>query len=450
METVDEKTKIKFINHASILISNNKVSLLCDPWFSGSAFHKGWDLIYQNQIDMIEETLRGATHIWISHEHPDHFSIDFFKNQGQLIRKNKIKILIQVTKDKRVYNYLTHNKFSVVELKSGKKEFIEDNFSVTCIKDGFYDSALFIESYNDKVLNLNDCEINTIAKAKEIYKLTGNIDVLLTQFSYAAWKGGEENERWRKDAALSKLKTVELQMNIFRPKVTLPFASFIYFSNELNFYLNRDINSPEKVVSFFAGSDNKVQFLKPGDIFSGVYDEALNDNAVSFWVNQYTALAGKPLHTYTSVEFEKLFKSFKGYIKRIKSKNSILLMKLMRIISPIAVFKPVVIELIDLKIKVNVDYLYQKFEITGSSPVLGMHSESLNFIFTNSFGFDTLTVNGCFEEKQDGGFIRATKSLAIENLNNLGIEFNLGILLNLTIIKVFFSRLYYVAKKMKP
>ena len=26
-----------------------------------------------------------------------------------------------------------------------------------------------------------------------------------------------------------------------------------------------------------------------------------------------------------------------------------------------------------------------------------MHSESLSFIFKNEFGFDTLTVNGCFE-----------------------------------------------------
>ena len=46
--------------------------------------------------------------------------------------------------------------------------------------------------------------------------------------------------------------------------------------------------------------------------------------------------------------------------------------------------------------------------------MLSMKSESLNFIFKNSFGFDTLTVNGCFEEVQKGGFVKATKTLAIE------------------------------------
>ena len=54
--------------------------------------------------------------------------------------------------------------------------------------------------------------------------------------------------------------------------------------------------------------------------------------------------------------------------------------------------------------------------------LLCMHSESLNFMFKNSFGFDTLTVNGSFEEVTKNGFVRATKTLAIENLNNLGIK----------------------------
>ena len=80
--------------------------------------------------------------------------------------------------------------------------------------------------------------------------------------------------------------------------------------------------------------------------------------------------------------------------------------------------------------------------------MLSMKSESLNFIFKNSFGFDTLTVNGCFEEVQKGGFIKAAKTLAIENLNNLGIKIELKTLFNLSIIKLFLTRLYRVSKKL--
>ena len=61
------------------------------------------------------------------------------------------------------------------------------------------------------------------------------------------------------------------------------------------------------------------------------------------------------------------------------------------------------------------------------------------FIFTNNFGFDTLTVNGCFEESKNGGFIEVTKSLAIENLNNLGIRVTPRIIINFSIFKIFIS-----------
>ena len=80
--------------------------------------------------------------------------------------------------------------------------------------------------------------------------------------------------------------------------------------------------------------------------------------------------------------------------------------------------------------------------------MLSMKSESLDFIFKNSFGFDTLTVNGCFEEEQKGGFVQAAKSLSIENLNNLGLKFQLKTLFNTTIIKLFITRLYRVKSKL--
>ena len=67
-----------------------------------------------------------------------------------------------------------------------------------------------------------------------------------------------------------------------------------------------------------------------------------------------------------------------------------------------------------------------------------MSSESLNFMLNNPFGFDTLTVNGCFEEHNKGGFAKATKSLTLENLNNMGIMFNIKILINYNVILVFF------------
>ena len=78
-----------------------------------------------------------------------------------------------------------------------------------------------------------------------------------------------------------------------------------------------------------------------------------------------------------------------------------------------------------------------------------MMSESLDFIFKSTFGYDTLTVNGCFEEKKNGGFAKMTKLLAIENLNNIGIYIKLSIVFRFDIIIMFIKRLSAVNKKIK-
>ena len=69
-----------------------------------------------------------------------------------------------------------------------------------------------------------------------------------------------------------------------------------------------------------------------------------------------------------------------------------------------------------------------------------MHSQSLFFIFKNEFGFDTLTVNGCFEASREG-FLKSTKSLAIGSLNALGLGINIKLLKESKIIFLFLIKL---------
>ena len=74
------ETEIQFINHASLLVRCGSVSLLSDPEHPGDAFHKGWSLIHELQDEEIYTLLSDVSHIWISHEHPDHFSISFSRS----------------------------------------------------------------------------------------------------------------------------------------------------------------------------------------------------------------------------------------------------------------------------------------------------------------------------------------------------------------------------------
>ena len=440
------KTSIQFINHASVIVGDGRTFVLSDPWYLGDAFHKGWNLLHEIDNQDINKILDSVTHIWISHEHPDHLSISFFKSFAQKIREQSIKILFQKTSDKRVYKFLSAQGLDVLELDFNHQFSISNNYKVTCIKDGFYDSGLLIESHGEKILNLNDCEITTSNRADEVFAITGKVDVLLTQFSYAAWKGGKQNKRWRDEAASEKINTIKLQISKFDPRIVIPFASFVYFSNYENFYLNDAANKPEDIVEKIGKGENKLIIMAPFDIIGGVNESSNNDNAIEFWRKKYCDI--KPIHKFETIEISQLKENFDKYCERIHKNNNMILIKLLRAISPISAFKPCVVYINDLDITIKFDYVNKSFQQTTEVALLSMQSESLNFILKNSFGFDTLTVNGCFEEVVRNGFVNATKTLAIENLNNLGIKIEFKTLLNFSIIKLFLTRLYRVARKL--
>lgn len=441
------KTSIQFINHASVIIKGTNISLLSDPWYQGDAFHKGWNLLYEISDDQIINILNKVTHIWISHEHPDHFSISFFKKFSKQINERNIKILFQNTKDKRVIQFLKKLLFDCIELNDNVVLKLDESFSVTCIKDGFYDSALLVNNKDEIILNLNDCDVTHDSKAKAIFSKTGKVDVLLTQFSYAAWKGGKANNKWRVQAALDKLNSVELQISIFKPKFVIPFASFFYFSNRENFYLNDAINKPNDVVNRFKESNANIIIMKPNDLIGGDFEDYSNKKAIEFWNQQYSDIGEKKINAHEKINYDVINKSFINYCTRISMKNNIRFIAVIRSLCPIPFFKPVIINILDLNIIVKFDYISKKIEYSKDLPMICLNSESLNFLFNNSFGFDTLTVNGCFEEGRVGGFVAATKSLAIENLNNLGIFVVPRLIFNLSIIKKFMMSLYRVARK---
>lgn len=442
------KTSIKFINHASVIISGKKTVVLTDPWYEGDAFNKGWNLITETTDGEIDATLNIVTHIWLSHEHPDHFSISFFKKFKNKIKEKKIKILFQKTKDKRVISFIKQYNLDFIELDFNKKINLDNEFSVLCIKDGFYDSALLVYNKNEKILNLNDCDISTPNRATEVFKVTGAVDVLLTQFSFAAWKGGKGNVKWRNDSAREKLETINLQIKYFLPKIVIPFASFIYFSNNDNFYLNDAINTPKNVSLYFKNISSKVIFMKPQDKIGGDNEYYSNNKAVEYWEKLYSSLNSKKVNVYDTISEIEIKRSYEAYCNRILERNSLILMKLIKFLIPISFFRPVIIEVYDLNKNFKIDYLSRKIELINKKGMLKMNSACLNFLFKNTFGFDTLTVNGCFEEVSKNGFLNATKTLAIENLNNLGIYITIRNLLSFYVIKLFLTKLYRVARKL--
>jgi UDP-MurNAc hydroxylase len=442
-------TSLTFINHASVLISHGEISLLSDPWYQGDAFHKGWSLIHELTDDEISGLLERVSHIWISHEHPDHFSIMFFKKFGRKIKDSEITIIFQETSDKRVENFLSKSDFSldIISFDSWKK--LSADFEILCFKDGFYDSGLAIKTSDKTILNLNDCEINSHGRCEEVLNLTGECDILLSQFSYAAWKGGKENLAWRQIAAKEKIETLKLQARYFKPKVLVPFASYVYFSNTLNYYLNDSSNKPSDVIEAFVDHDTVIKIMAPFEMLNDLHSKVNNLKGLEFWDDARINLNSKEVKQYDVVDLIKIQQSFEDYQTRVFKNNTKWFIKLIKHFSPIAAFRPVIIRILDLGLVVKLDLFSDSLQLCTLDSDLSMSSESLYFMLNNSFGFDTLTVNGCFEEERESGFSKAARSLSIENLNNMGIEFRPNIIFNFKVLSMFFSRLLLVSKKVK-
>ena len=161
---------ITLVNHASVLVKGKTRAVLTDPWYWGSAFHQGWSLMYENTKVDIENVLDNTNYIWISHEHPDHFSIPFFKLYREKLISLGIKVIFQATKDKRVKKFIASEGIEVIELEEFHLFEIEEGYNISIAKDDFYDSSLIIQLNGKKIFNLNDCHFLSERKIKKFKK----------------------------------------------------------------------------------------------------------------------------------------------------------------------------------------------------------------------------------------------------------------------------------------
>ncbi|HKT33995.1 MAG TPA: MBL fold metallo-hydrolase [Nitrospira sp.] len=439
---------LTLVNHASVLIKGQSQSLLTDPWYDGDAFHRGWRLLYENTAEEVERVLNETTFIWISHEHPDHFSIGFFRKYRPMLIDKNIVVIFQKRPDKRVMQFLSKSGLQHMELDTGEPFTIEQNFTIRVIRDQFYDSALLVDLAGTKICNLNDCPMHSERRITAFQKQYGNCDVLLTQFSYAAWKGGRNNVRWRHAAAEDRMASVVRQARTLHAKTVVPFASFVYFANVLNSYLNDAVNTPQRVIDYCqaAKAPFACVFLRPMESLDlGASDWKQNPASLAFWEKAFGA--NKTYMEYVdSYSTDELSRLFRLYCERLKKNNSWWLIRCCRLLR--VAFRPIVIKLVDTGEVLLVDIGQQSLAPTDREPDIALHSDSLAFIFKFPYGFDTLGVNGTFEELRRGAFSRFAKNFAIENLNSLGYSFTLGLVFDLNLILIFAGRLISACKKL--
>ena len=414
---------ITFVNHASVIFSHKNIRLITDPWLFGPAFNNGWKLLSPSKFDIND--FDNITHIWFSHEHPDHFSNQVLNAIPENIRK-KITILFQNTLDHRVARRCERLNFKrVIEMKSNEYISLNDEFKIKCVPNSTYDSWFYAIIGDKKILNINDCMVDSNSQSKIVKRMIGDVDILLTQFGYASWVGNPEDVQLRVDASREKLQRIQIQDKIFQPKFIIPFASFVRFSHKDNHYINDQMNRIENVEKFIHEKTNSVPIiLYPGDIWSG---KEKIDNSLS--INKYTNDLQKNLELYDDpkiIDFDELRKLASAYIDNIKKRNNSIFIKLLH---KLHFFKTTNIFLKDLNISVSfnlIDGLKKSVSDKLNVDII-TDSDSLSFVFSWDYGVDTLFVNGRFRTS-GGKIMNFFRLFLIGTLNNNGRTFPLGVI----------------------
>jgi UDP-MurNAc hydroxylase len=411
---------IQFLNHASVLLTAGEASLVSDPWYSGAAFNRGWDLLAPDR------SLGGiaalARNIWISHEHPDHFSVEFFRSH-----EPRAEVLFQQTRDRRVANFLENAGWRVTECAKGIPVDI-GGATVTVGRKDFYDSWSLFEGGGSRILNLNDCAFRTSDALKRLRAKTGPIDVLLTQFSYAGWKGGRDQRGLRQAAARERLDILALQAKILGARWVIPFASFVHFSHQDNDYLNDSANAVDAVAPLLPDGCAAI-VMKPRDQWT-VGEAWDNGPAIAFWGERLAHAKTTPRHTVgPAVGLETLTAQADGWRARLARRNWKLWMRLASLVPFVSALRPVRVFLTDLGRLVEVSPFAPLKVLDGESHAdAAMASECLSFVFLNEFGYDTLVVNGRFEASP-AGFKRMARTFALASLNSAGLSLGPSLML---------------------
>ncbi|MBV8245261.1 MAG: MBL fold metallo-hydrolase, partial [Candidatus Eremiobacteraeota bacterium] len=255
---------IEWVNHAGFLLEADGVGLLSDPWLSGTAFNRGWRHISPTRFTL--EDFARVTHLWFSHQHPDHFAPADLRRIDPGIRA-RIVVLYHHTIDKKVVRFCESLGFRELrELRDREWVALSPSVEILCGTWFDRDSWLAVRANGTTFLNLNDCVVDSPGLARKIRSLCGNVDVLLTQFSYAEWAGNPEDARLREASAAEKLRRIRIQCETFEPAWVIPFASFIYWCHPENFFMNDEMNEVLDVASFIESRLHRRPIvLYPGD-----------------------------------------------------------------------------------------------------------------------------------------------------------------------------------------
>lgn len=285
--------KLYQLYSATTIVESNGVKVLTDPWLVGNEYFGSWGMF--PKYNFKKEKFNDINYIYISHIHPDHFSV----RSMDLLEKN-IPVLIHHYKKKFLKKEIEKLGFSVIELENNQEFDLERNlkinvFSSDCSPDicentlgcpmnanreEQIDSMAVFSDGKNVIVNTNDCPYLIASNtAKMIKKIYGKIDLVLIGYTTASsyphcfFMDEEKKKIEAENKMLKKLKHAIDYLMIFEPKYFIPFAGRLILTGK-NFELNSMRGEPDLEFAFDWLSRNIPKGLSKGVLLN--HDEFLD------------------------------------------------------------------------------------------------------------------------------------------------------------------------------
>jgi len=315
--------------------------------------------------------------------------------------------------------------FSIIEMKPNRRYELVKGFNITCGPYGLIDSWMLAEIDSTKILNLNDCGIYNNRQARLVTKHASEVDVMLTQFSYAGWAGNPEDVNFRKSMAKEIMYKIKTQAEFFKPRFIIPFASFVRFSHADNSYMNKEMNTIDEVNQFIEKKTKANSIiLYPGDKWT-VGDKHDNHHALKNYKKDFDSL-DKTSGKTPPVPMNDLINLALTFIDNLRKRNSWFFIRLCYFIG---IFKTVKIVVKDINTSISFDAIHgiQQLDFDVNEADIITDSDSLADVLKSDWGADTLAVNGRYRTS-GGNKHNFFRLFLISAFNTSGWSFPFGVI----------------------
>ena len=232
--------KLTYLGHASLLISFKNTTIVTDPWFTKKGAYASTWFQFPDNTEIDFSWIKDLDFVCISHEHEDHFDLEFLKKLN-----SDVKIVTAKFNNKRFLNLLTNNlNNDVIEIDDRKQIMLGDIKFTPMIQVpmGSEDSAMIFKCGDEVIMNFNDMkpsqkDLNWI---KDRYK----VKYLFKQFSGASWYpivydfDEQTKQQLSDEKRLFKYETIHNIINELGVKYYIPFAGPPCFLGKDNFKYN--------------------------------------------------------------------------------------------------------------------------------------------------------------------------------------------------------------------